>query len=422
MKKSTKIILIVLAIIVVFVIALAIYGVVSIRVREYKNELREEIKIELESESELIVFAIDNYCAAERMKIELDMLDGPIVCTNSENIIANIDKIVELKKDYEIIELIYNGLEVRSLLLKSKDVQVAFINENADLVDENDKNNESEDVEEEKVCPYTENLVGDEDLSFLSSDAQYLYNKYIKYYNDVYKIEGSDEISSIETNNFKNININDSSSDEYLIKYSILSILKDNNVDISKYHFDMCIDCSDEDYYKNGYKITTTQIETYIKNNFKLNRKIDFKNTEISFGCTTLISLAYYDEGYYKLVDFTSIPSGGCFGETTYSKVLKEETSGNNLIIYTEFMIYGLAGDMYYLNSFVEENNEYEFILKDSSEKCGEWPEGCFGVYGYEHIKSCILNNYSDKVGKFKHIFTKDSNGNYYWVSTQKIN
>jgi len=269
---------------------------------------------------------------------------------------------------------------------------------------------------------YTENLVGDEDLSFLSSDAQYLYNKYIKYYNDVYKIEGSDEISSIETNNFKNININDSSSDEYLIKYSILSILKDNNVDISKYHFDMCIDCSDEDYYKNGYKITTTQIETYIKNNFKLNRKIDFKNTEISFGCTTLISLAYYDEGYYKLVDFTSIPSGGCFGETTYSKVLKEETSGNNLIIYTEFMIYGLAGDMYYLNSFVEENNEYEFILKDSSEKCGEWPEGCFGVYGYEHIKSCILNNYSDKVGKFKHIFTKDSNGNYYWVSTQKIN
>ena len=43
--------------------------------------------------------------------------------------------------------------------------------------------------------------------------------------------------------------------------------------------------------------------------------------------------------------------------------------------------------------------------------------DGCDGS-----AKECALDKYSNYVGKFKHTFTKGSDGNYYWVSTNKIN
>lgn len=287
-----------------------------------------------------------------------------------------------------------------------------------DSTNDPDNNENEENTEDVNNCLFTETFVGDEDINFLSKDAQYLYNKYIKYYHKVNN-KHDQKVNIIETGNYKNININDSSSDAYLIKFAIFNILQDNNIDIDDYD---CVDeCLNAQDYKNGYKITNSQIMAYVKNNFKINRDIDFKNAELNFTCNSGITFHYFDnEGYYKLVDAFSIPASHCSGDTVFSKVVKEENIGKDLIIYTQYMNFGLDGDVKWVEDSVDSESMAE--LDHYEENCEQITNNCYGIYYDEFLKTCILSNYSDRVGQFKHTFTKDSEGNYYWVSTQKIN
>jgi len=228
-----------------------------------------------------------------------------------------------------------------------------------------------------------------------------LYNKYIKY--------------SVETSDYKNMNVNDSSSDVYLIKHAIYNILKDNNVNIEKYLYNSdALSNLDLDLYKNGYKITTSQIKQYILKNFNISRNIDFNNVELNFACDSKISEHYYpNENAYRLI-YNLGPWSGCDSEGVYSKIFENEVNENNIIIYTDYLLADYEMSFMCVRSSADNPLSCE---KDIPYNEQQQIAGCDGT-----AKECVLNKYSNYVGKFKHVFTKDSSENYYWVSTNKIN
>ena len=220
-----------------------------------------------------------------------------------------------------------------------------------------------------------------------------LYKKYISY-------------TSYETNNYKNINVNDSSSDEYLVKHSIYKILEDNKVNIKDYKY------KSDDYnlggFEYGYKVTTNQINQYIKNNFNVQRKIDFESLNLQFvinGDDADIAY-YYDstEKAYRLISDSSIPKTGAGNIIKYSKYNKHDVIGDELIIYTDFFLIGNDMGIAYINNNMDTIRAVITTLGDMEKLDVDY----------------ILNNHSNKIGKFKHVFKKTT-GNYYWVSTTQI-
>ena len=211
------------------------------------------------------------------------------------------------------------------------------------------------------------------------------------------------------------MNVNDSSSDVYLIKHAIYNILKDNNVNIEDYMYNSDYDYG-EDLYKYGYKITTSQIKQYISKNFNINRNIDFNNAELNFACDAGMNSKYYsNENAYRLIDSDG-PWSVCGSEGVYSKITKYEASANDLIIYTDYLLADFEMTILCIRSTADNPLSCGEYIQYYNEQ-GQTLVDCEGT-----AKDCVLDKYSNYVGKFKHTFTKGSDGNYYWVSTNKIN
>jgi len=391
------------------------------------NEKKNIIPVALKAEVNFIVTRINNYCAAEEMKLQLGNDIEPI-CDDDNKIINNILSISNIGLFEKILSLNFDG-QVKNISLQYKDYKYIYRIDNRDIIitdindnshdyveDEldNDNSNNNENNEENNNDNVTEEDSNDEENNFdedysepVTSEVvdkivvdndivKSLYKKYISY-------------TTYETNNYKNINVNDSSSDEYLVKYAIYKILEDNKVNIKNYAWSNSNGDSYASYYRNGYKVTTNQINKYIKDNFNVQRTIDFDSLDLQFVVNGDDSdIAYYydtNKNEYRLVADSSIPKTGAGSVSKYSKYNKHEIIGDELIIYTEFFILGNDMGWVYLNNNMDNVNFVITVLGDMADIDVEY----------------VLNNHNNKIGKFKHVF-KNVNGNYYWVSTTQTN
>lgn len=206
------------------------------------------------------------------------------------------------------------------------------------------------------------------------------------------------------------IDADNSFSDSYLIHYAISKIIDDNNININNYDQPNDVFCDiadDECLVKDGYKISSKEVEEYIKKYFNISRKIEHKcdfNEHIDIYC-------YYvqSESVYKVLGdmpFMHLDS------KLYYKLESYVQQNNDIILYTSF--YAIRSDDYGGASFynnINQINELDeiFRLNYNMPDYHPSPEDYF------------MDNLQDKKGIFKHIFRKNADGNYYWVSSEQI-
>lgn len=396
------------------------------------NEKKNIMPVALKAEVNFIVTRINNYCAAEEMKIQLGQVIEPI-CDDDNKIINNMLSISNIGLFEKLLTLHFDG-QVKNIELQYKDYKYIYRIDNRDIIitDINDnshdyKENELDNNESNKTENNNDNVInGDNEDDNVTNDNNDEEDNFNEDYSEPVTSEVVDKIivdndivkslykkyisyTTYETNNYKNINVNDSSSDEYLVKYAIYKILEDNNVNIKNYVWSNSNGDSYASYYRNGYKVTTDQINKYIKDNFNVQRTIDFDSLDLQFVVNgNDADIAYYyneAEKAYRLVADSSIPKTGAGNIIKYSKYNSHEINGDELIIYTEFFILGNDMGWVYLNNNMDNVNFVITVLGDMADIDVEY----------------VLNNHNNKIGKFKHVF-KNINGNYYWVSTTQTN
>lgn len=389
MKKVGKIIISIIVIVGILLLGLVIWTNYSSK-KDAQDKSRKILTTKIAND-------ITKYCATEEAETQIGGLVGEPICTDSTNIIKNISKITDISPFEKVMNLEFSSM-VRKIELQYKknkyiyvykengsEVIITDINDNSYNY-EDSNNNDSDDTNNVNKGENIDKLVVDSEL------VKSLYNKYISY-------------ALYETNNYRNINVNDSSSDEYLVKFSIYKILEDNKINIKNYLF--YNGESEESNFSKGYKITTDQIYKYIKDNFNINRTIDFKSLNFKFvvnGDDADIAYYYYPtENAYRLISDSSIPKTGAGKVIKYSKYNKHEVIGEELIVYTDFFLVVNDIGTSYINSNMDNHNMLIYEVGDTN--------------NIEYI----LNKHSEKIGKFKHVF-KNINGTYYWVSTQQTN
>jgi len=396
MDKGVKIVLIIVGIIVAIILGfVGIYVSVNMQLKkqyETTNKLMEEAK---------------NYAVLNKIYGEdiFNKLDKPKGVT---------DGIVYVNRDLEVsMAVVYD--DVCYTKLYSSEDFVDFISPNACVrmvILDAAKNDEvlkpDDDNKDDEQLPDDEIIV-DPDDEFESSYVNYdeglesnqatsLYNKYVKY-------------SKFDINAYSNINVNEDDSNEYMVTLAIYNILNDNNVNMKDYGWTSTDEL--EDGHSKGYKITTSQIENYINKLFDVNKMINYRELDLWF--YNDISAHYYEtEDCYRLIRRNSIPATGGGPGDVYSKYLRSEVNGDNIIVYSNyFRVVFDTG-----SSWVEDrvNDEDTHTLCYSTDVEYVCPVG-----DDETDVEYVLDNLSKHVGKFKHTFTKKSDGNYYWVNTVKV-
>lgn len=173
----------------------------------------------------------------------------------------------------------------------------------------------------------------------------------------------------------------------------------------------------DGNSYKYLYKKET--IEQKVKEIFGADATVIHENCSPHDGYNRI-----YENGIYTCYDYAG--GGDVPWSESKSQLVKAETDGNNIYLYDNYF--------HMVNTMDEENNYGTYDIFATSdrkillekgvnlEKSGLY-EGWDEDETFEEFKGTYIKNLSNIIGNkektFKHTFTKDVNGNYYWVSTE---
>lgn len=133
-----------------------------------------------------------------------------------------------------------------------------------------------------------------------------------------------------------------------------------------------------------------------------------------------------YGGWHYDSVSNTYIPEGGvsgCFSDNIniseslpVVKVTKDE---NNIYMYTEmyFSTSGFGNTSVYANY-----SDYENSISIGSQQSDNVPYTRFeGSLEYDNLFNYFKDRYPNIIYTYKHTFKKNTNGTYYWVSTEPL-
>lgn len=189
-----------------------------------------------------------------------------------------------------------------------------------------------------------------------------------------------------------------------LIVFNIKNYLTDNNINLGESEQIKCAGDGFETIDECGsHKINKSDITTYMQNKYNNNIKYELSKDLNKFyelyGTYVVVS---NDETYEIMAD--SSASGFFFIK---SKLVKAEQDDEYVYIYDKavFCTAG-AGSFYFYNMM--HDGLYSSTEEDS-------------LLSIEEKAEDILNNLSDKLDTFKHTFKKDSDGIYYWVSSEML-
>ncbi len=139
------------------------------------------------------------------------------------------------------------------------------------------------------------------------------------------------------------------------------------------------------------------------------NKSVDELDLSKCIGCSW--GLVYEDDSLYE-IEF----SGGGLGETKqgYGEVQKAEKEGNKLYIYDKYMYVDFTNsaipiDDELIHIYTSSDETTEVASMESSNSPVEFDyEGTF-------------EEYKDELDTYLHTFEKNENGDYYWVSSEKV-
>lgn len=243
--------------------------------------------------------------------------------------------------------------------------------------------------------------------------ASSLYNNYINF----------DERESMHED-AKNIN----NSLDYMTSLAILDLIKMGKIDVTYSN------CGDD-----GYSVVDAKgINNYIKGMFNLSNDVDFTKiastydtkindvdvtgeADFGFGGVSRYPHLYMHSrdlmaGYRSLKNDFLLSY--CLNKTNadsdkyYTKVTKVEYNDDKIYIYDDYFRVVIVNDYAYVSdrNYVENiNSRYECSSSSCLSELGRNP------YNY------VVKNLSKYVGHYKHTFSKDTSGNYYWSSTEMV-
>lgn len=175
----------------------------------------------------------------------------------------------------------------------------------------------------------------------------------------------------------------------------------------------------DGNSYKYLYKKET--IEQKVKEIFGADATVIHENCSPFDGYNRI-----YENGIYTCYAYAG--GGDVPWSESRSQLVKAETDGNNIYLYDNYF--------HIVNTMDEENNYGTYDIYATSdrkilieekidlEKNGIY-EGWDEDESFEEFKGTYMKNLSNIIGHkektYKHTFTKDANGNYYWVSTEIV-
>jgi hypothetical protein len=121
------------------------------------------------------------------------------------------------------------------------------------------------------------------------------------------------------------------------------------------------------------------------------------------------------DNNYTCILNMSDIEMANILIITGYDHA---QIDSNNLIVYSKLLTVKRELDIYKkdeqgIYSDLDGNNKIDDLTY--------YTNTTTGGLGAES-KDKLINNYKDKISTYKSTFTKDSNSNYVWISTEKIN
>lgn len=135
-----------------------------------------------------------------------------------------------------------------------------------------------------------------------------------------------------------------------------------------------------------------------------------------------------YQNGSY--ICYTYEGGGGIPWENSESRLIKAETDGNNIYLYDNYVHMVEVDD---IRDGINYAGTYDIYLASDrktllAESINLENEGVYENISHlsgDALKKAYLENVEKIIGKelktFKHTFSKDLNGNYYWVSTEIV-
>ncbi|MBR5227624.1 MAG: hypothetical protein IKV94_03205 [Clostridia bacterium] len=106
-----------------------------------------------------------------------------------------------------------------------------------------------------------------------------------------------------------------------------------------------------------------------------------------------------YSDGQYSSY-MLSTGSGPVAWENSYHEIVKAEKDNDNIYIYDKYL------------HVVRNNENNTYNIYSSSDRIGLIAEG---------VSLDKINSYKNEAKTYKHTFTKNKDGNYYWVSTEMM-
>lgn len=182
-------------------------------------------------------------------------------------------------------------------------------------------------------------------------------------------------------------------------------------------------DASNIKYITDNYGFTTEHIY-YNKSTIEnINKKIFGDSSSIIHeSCENLLAQAKeYKNGEYDCYD---IQGGGDFPWSwSCFEIISAEQSENEIYIYDNYVhiyennISGISFTIYSSsdkNSIIATNVKFDDFLKNAELSSGD--------YSFKTIINNLKQITNNKIKTFKHTFKKNTNGTYYWYSTEPIN
>lgn len=209
--------------------------------------------------------------------------------------------------------------------------------------------------------------------------------------------------------------------DNQLKLLTIFDNLDENQAQKVKTDDYTCVVEDDGNSYK--YLYTKETVEAKAKEIFGKNATVVHEN------CSPYDSYSrIYEDGIYTCFSY----AGG--GDVPWSSsrniLLKAETDGNNIYLYDTYIhlvsVDNIINGVNHYGTFdiyATSDRKVSIAEKVDLEKNGvyEGTENLSGdAYDSKYISN-LLNIIDNKNKTFKHTFSKDSNGNYYWVSTEIV-
>lgn len=190
-------------------------------------------------------------------------------------------------------------------------------------------------------------------------------------------------------------------NDELLLRMAIYKTKDVSLTDSFESDFSICGQgetCELDEYYK-GESVKEKIYEMYNKN-------VDLKEFSVGGG------YAYYKNGYYAIGY-----GAGNYPPTKLNKIINYEISNNDLVIVEQaIFIYDMTSKTDGIDITKATNYDEEDILKTFSyDSCAE--NNTCDTISQKYAKDNLNNS-----NKFKHTFKLNTNGTYYWYSTELIN